>query len=306
MQHMDSFRSIESTDSVISYDTPGDKQSLNKGRKKAKWKRRNGKPKRPLSAYNIFFKSERAKLLQAQKKVGFANMAKEISAKWKNLCDEEHKKFAAEAEIEQAKYRAAVKEWKAKNNFELQTHPTPLVPLLSQTDPVILRNLMIQQQMMEQQKLMQEQMHNAIQCSIRRMSMPPIGCISTPECNASAKSVKQCEDHKQEERQDAERRLSLPMHKNDKFEEMPPIEQVATTLEFTNTTYDSTDESSLDDGLADMLINMPIFDDVAESSNNTTRSVVVSESKSEVSEELPEDATSNPLSKLLDRADSLV
>merc|ERR1711920_75614 len=136
-----------------------------------------------------------------------------------------------------------------------------------------------------------------------------MGCISNPQCNASTKSVKQCEGHQQEVGQDAERRLSLPMHttsQNDKFEEIPPIELVATTLEYTNTTYDSTDGSSLDDGLADMLINMPIFDEVAESSNNTTRSVAVSESKSEGSEELPEDAPSNPLSKLLDKADSLV
>merc|ERR1712226_695704 len=51
------------------------------------------RPKRPLSAYNLFFKDQRIKLLgldddgkgEKEKKIGFAEMAKVISSKWKTL-----------------------------------------------------------------------------------------------------------------------------------------------------------------------------------------------------------------------------
>mmetsp|Transcript_2409 Transcript_2409/g.3695 ORF Transcript_2409/g.3695 Transcript_2409/m.3695 type:complete len:360 (+) Transcript_2409:83-1162(+) len=311
MQHMDSFRSIDSTDSAISYDTTGDKQFRNKVGKKGKFKKRNGKPKRPLSAYNIFFKSERAKLVQAKKKVGFANMAKEISVKWKNLSDEEHKKYADEAEIEQKKYRSAVKEWKAKTKFELSTQSTPLVPLLSHSHPVFLQNLMIQQQMMEQQKLMQEQMQNAIQYSVRRMSMPPMGCYPNPEaeCTPEMETSQQFVNNQQQNRRlSAERRLSLPMQsssQDDLYDDFPHVEKVTATLEYTNTAYDSTDESSLGDGLADMLINMPIFDDVEEPKSTKEQVVVNGSNNYEDDDASPEDVPSQVLSALLDNAESL-
>jgi len=140
-------------------------------------KKQSGKPKRPLSAYNIFFKNERSRLVQARKKVGFANMAKEISAKWKNLGNEEYKKLAAQAEIEQKKYRLAIKEWKAQKELELQSHVIPPSPLLANTHPETLQHLLIEQQLIEQQKIIQQQAQNIMKLNAtRRISMPTMGC----------------------------------------------------------------------------------------------------------------------------------
>lgn len=90
-----------------------------KGRKK--WKKPKDKPNRPLSAYNIFFRNERAKLMQEiqhnQKnigKVGFAPLAKHIAAKWKQLDKSSRKIFEAQAEIEQQRYKVLLEEWKRK------------------------------------------------------------------------------------------------------------------------------------------------------------------------------------------------
>lgn len=280
ISHMDSFRSVDSTDSAN--DTV-DKLFPSKGSiggKKAKWKRRTGgKPKRPLSAYNIFFKKERAKLLQEQKKVGFAKMAKEISAKWKNVTDEEHKKYAAEAEVEQKKYRAAVKEWKAQSKLDVQSYTTPLVPLLSNTDPLIIQRLLIQQKMIEQQRLMQEQMQNAIRFS-RRMSMPPMGYTSTSGISIG---TSQHDENDQSIHRPA-RRFSMPSTMS---KDMSPLAQTnlnlstdvpcqklniheggAGALSEDQNTHDSTDDSSLGDGMADFLIKMPLFDDVEEKKHN--------------------------------------
>jgi len=309
MPHMDSFRSIDSTDSNMSHDTTSDKVYPSKGGKKLKWKRRSGKPKRPLSAYNIFFKSERAKLVQAKKKVGFANMAKEISSKWKSLSEEGHKEYAAEAEIEQKKYRAAVKEWKAQ---------------------IFLQKLLIQQQMMEQQKLMQEQIQNAIQFNAnRRMSMPPMGCSSAPSFDSETPQ----QYEQQPESRPVERRLSLQLQATPQREVLgergqmwDPNKPVDSTFECP--AYDSTDESSLGDEMADMLINMPILDDVERNDRTPSRTGSTENSGSDpdrdeysrlvpddIPSEMPDDTPSEMpddipseceiLSKLLDKAESL-
>jgi len=75
-------------------------------------------PKRPLSAYNIFFKEEREKLLEEQRRarelgIGFANLAKTVAAKWKQLSDEEKVPFQVKAAEEKASYKIAVAKWRA-------------------------------------------------------------------------------------------------------------------------------------------------------------------------------------------------
>lgn len=92
------------------------KVAVKKGRKKKpkKWRKPEGMPKRPLSAYNIFFAEERQKLLEMRQKgsgIGFANLARTVAAKWKGLSKTEKEPFAQSAAKEQDKYKSAVEEW---------------------------------------------------------------------------------------------------------------------------------------------------------------------------------------------------
>mmetsp|Transcript_12614 Transcript_12614/g.34990 ORF Transcript_12614/g.34990 Transcript_12614/m.34990 type:complete len:255 (-) Transcript_12614:37-801(-) len=97
------------------------------------------KPKRSLSAYNYFFQAERVKLLQALpgasnqdnddsngsteklnhkktpcRKIGFANMARVISSKWKNISEEEKAPYVAMAKQDSTRYKQEMNEWKLK------------------------------------------------------------------------------------------------------------------------------------------------------------------------------------------------
>ncbi|KAL7562646.1 hypothetical protein ACA910_015387 [Epithemia clementina (nom. ined.)] len=99
------------------------------------------RPKRPLSAYNLFFQDERQKLLATRPvrpegvplrrghgKMGFAEMAKTIAAKWKVIDAATKAKFDELALEEKARYRHRVAEWKQattviknKNNSKNRT-----------------------------------------------------------------------------------------------------------------------------------------------------------------------------------------
>ena len=105
-------------------------------------KKLDDKPKRPLSAYNIFFKHERAKLVsdapdvetpvtleslkvdptrqpnkrrhrKTHGKIGFADLARTIAEKWKSLDAEQRTVYEACAAKEKERYRKEVSEWKA-------------------------------------------------------------------------------------------------------------------------------------------------------------------------------------------------
>ena len=87
--------------------------------KKKKWKKPKDKPKRPLSAYNIFFRHERENLLYGEGighkkpvKIGFAALAKDIAAKWKRLESENRRIYEVQAEVEQIRYKGEVEAWK--------------------------------------------------------------------------------------------------------------------------------------------------------------------------------------------------
>jgi len=104
-----------------------------------------GKPKRPLSAYNIFFQHEREKIVtnapdtpvtleslkidstrklkkrrhrKSHGKIGFADLARKIAEKWKTLDKESRSVFEACALKEKARYQKEISEWKAYKKTE--------------------------------------------------------------------------------------------------------------------------------------------------------------------------------------------
>lgn len=101
-----------------------------KKRARKKWKKPVGKPNRPLSAYNLYFKKERAIMLgdAAEKvdqepgkkrvhrkthgKIGFAEMAKIIGAKWKKLPEEEKEEFMKIAAKKKEQYAIDLEKWR--------------------------------------------------------------------------------------------------------------------------------------------------------------------------------------------------
>ena len=82
------------------------------------------KPKRPLSAYNLFFQRERELLLEAlpsrdgrkpkrsHGKINFESLAKTIAAKWKDIAPEEKEEYEKIAAVGREKYVKLAKEWK--------------------------------------------------------------------------------------------------------------------------------------------------------------------------------------------------
>ena len=101
-------------------------------RRKKKWKKPKDKPSRPLSAYNLFFQSERSLMLGADApskelerlkkrvhcrthgKIGFAAMARSIGAQWKSLNPEKRKVFEDQAFKEKQRYAKELADWKAQ------------------------------------------------------------------------------------------------------------------------------------------------------------------------------------------------
>jgi HMG (high mobility group) box len=115
--------------------------SLEKPEKKRSWRKPKDKPKRPLSAYNLFFQSERQKLIailpdiadlgeysltdrerkvrhrKMHGKIGFAELARNIANKWHNLDETEKATFEACARTEKEKYQEEIDKWKATDSY---------------------------------------------------------------------------------------------------------------------------------------------------------------------------------------------
>jgi hypothetical protein len=75
-------------------------------------RRSKDKPRRPLSAYNLFFREERNKVANAGTAqglaLGYGDMSRIVSNRWKQLSDEDAKPFKHEAAREQILYRRAI------------------------------------------------------------------------------------------------------------------------------------------------------------------------------------------------------
>jgi len=80
------------------------------------------RPKRPLSAYNLFFRDQRELMLMSLPrsksngrgpgKISFQDLAKTIGAKWKDVDPQERARYEAIASQGREKYRKTVEEWK--------------------------------------------------------------------------------------------------------------------------------------------------------------------------------------------------
>lgn len=125
---------------ATSGDETVEKVTVAKKRKpRKKWKKPKDKPNRPLSAYNLFFQQERALMLKDSNapdstkdeaseipannvgrrihrkthgKVGFAEMARSIGAKWKSLPDADKGPFILQASKEKQRYAKELAAWK--------------------------------------------------------------------------------------------------------------------------------------------------------------------------------------------------
>ena len=120
--------------------------STGTGAKKRSWKKPADKPKRPLSAYNLFFKAERAHLISGETssasnddpsegdakrkhrkthgKIGFAALAQNIAGKWKTLSAKDRRPFEQKAAIEKARYREELESWQQVQKEQKLNEPT--------------------------------------------------------------------------------------------------------------------------------------------------------------------------------------
>jgi len=99
-------------------------------------KRNNdGRPRRPLSAYNIFFQIERERIMKSQKfvpvvgkkmknakrigkhaNVGFANLARMVSDRWKSIDVEFKLKLEAQSREDKERYKREMEVWQRERS----------------------------------------------------------------------------------------------------------------------------------------------------------------------------------------------
>lgn len=85
------------------------------------------KPKRSLTAYNIFFKEQRQRILLecGGTSGGFANLARTIAARWKTISSEEHEECCRKAAVDKSRYQREMAVWLAKQGSNNSTELSP-------------------------------------------------------------------------------------------------------------------------------------------------------------------------------------
>ena len=135
----------------VEHNPSGDKSEQKKRRARKKWKKPKDKPNRPLSAYNLFFQAERATMLgddakvhdqdkgkkrvhrKTHGKIGFAEMARAIGQKWKDLPDDQKKQYLEQAATEKKRYAVELKAWKEEQKLKPKTGKSLLAALKAES-----------------------------------------------------------------------------------------------------------------------------------------------------------------------------
>jgi len=115
-------RATESSSAAVAKGSRSHKKKAAKASKKTSSSSKLEKPKRPLSAYNLFFKDERAAMLKEMEtvkdgkddgdddkkpRISFEQMAKRISSKWNTLDSATRQIYQEKAQQEKEKYLQA-------------------------------------------------------------------------------------------------------------------------------------------------------------------------------------------------------
>lgn len=119
-----------------------------KKQKKWTWKKPPGKPKRPLSAYNLFYRDVRQQLLKSKgpgrrgertptkgnPALGFKSLTKAVALRWKTISPQEKHPYELQAHKNLDEYYKAVDMWERSNSAALQKcEPLP-IPLVVQVN----------------------------------------------------------------------------------------------------------------------------------------------------------------------------
>jgi hypothetical protein len=120
------------TTSVVSSSTASKAAKFSNKKQK---EQQDVKPKRPLSSYNFFFKHERQKILQemperpegkprrSHGKIGFADLARKISANWNGIEPTARVYFEDLAAKDKERYKGEMEEWKEKQRVAVEAKP---------------------------------------------------------------------------------------------------------------------------------------------------------------------------------------
>ena len=181
---------------------------VNKSAKRRTWKKPKDKPKRPLSAYNLFFQHERTKIIavlpedkslendglteeqrrrkhrKTHGKIGFGDLARNIGQKWRTTNKSGRSIFEVRAAAEKARYKTEIDAW----NSEPQTDSGESVQteekkkrkvvsisnsstLLSEVQPDALTSQFAFNYSAQQAQLIQSMMNNQALAQFQQQSM---------------------------------------------------------------------------------------------------------------------------------------